>query len=85
MDLDWAGAEYARRMVKQGNYSKDFRSQKDFSEFKGLNITSPDQPTKMFGTNILHKPQTNSAPTSAGAKMMDAEKDKIRKQSGQLN
>ena len=88
MDVNWAGLEYARRMVKKGKYNKDFRSKKDFSEFKGIGIKSPYE-SYLFASqernDILHKPQTNSAPTSAGAKMMDAEKDKIRKQSGQLN
>jgi len=85
MEVNWAGAESARRMVKSGKYDKDFRPNTEFSQFKGIQIASPDQPTKMFGTNILRKPRTETAPTSAGAKTQDAEVDKELKQKGQLN
>jgi len=73
MNMKWAGAEASRRMVKSGKYNKDRPTDK-FSKFKGITIP-PTQPGP--------KGQT-SAPTSAGAKTGDAEKDQQLKREGRL-
>lgn len=36
MDVNWAGREYSRRVVKSGKYDKDHRNLKKFDEFKGM-------------------------------------------------
>jgi hypothetical protein len=78
MEVNWAGAEFSRRMVKSGKYDKNFRPKAKFSQFKEIQIAPPEQQT------IVKKQQNNNAPTSAGAKTQDAEVDKRLKQEGQL-
>ena len=77
MEVNWAGAELSRRMVKSGQYDKDFRPNAKFSQFKGIEIAPPQQQTVV-------KKQQNNAPTSAGAKTQDAEIDTQLKQQHQL-
>ena len=84
MEVNWAGAEASRRKVRSGKYDKEFRPNTKFSQFKGIQIASQDQPTKMFGTNILNKPNNKNAPTSAGAGTGDAEIDRTLKKKNKL-
>jgi len=75
MDLNWAGAEYARRMVKSGKYDKNFRPRKNFDQFKGIEIPPPNEKRGV---------QKQNAPDNAGARMQDAEFDKQLKQEGRI-
>jgi len=78
MEVNWAGAEASRRLVKSGLYDKDFRPSDKFTEFKGITIPKPyGRKTKAN----LH----SGEPTHAGAQTGDAEIDKQLKQQGKLN
>jgi len=81
MDVNWAGAEYARRMVKQGSFDKDFRKDglKQDSEFQGVITHNPE-----YNAISRRVGKANTAPTSAGAKTEDAEIDKRLKKVGKL-
>jgi hypothetical protein len=84
MDVNWAGAESARRMVKQGKFDKDFRgdgSKEAESQFKGIVINNPE-----YNAVSRRIGRANaSAPASAGAKTGDAESDKALKKAGKLS
>ena len=84
MDVNWAGAEYARRMVRQGKFDKDFRgdgSKEAESEFQGIIINNPayNAASRRIGR------ANASAPASAGAKTGSAESDKALKKAGKLS
>lgn len=83
MDVNWAGAEYARRMVKKGKFNKDFRPDglKNNDEFTGIITHNPEYNAM---SRRVGKAKT-SAPSSAGAKTGDAEADRALKKSGKLS
>ena len=74
--------------LKKVNMIKISGPKKNLVNLKVLVLTSPYE-SYLFASqernDILHKPQTKSAPTSAGAGTGDAEKDRTLKQRGQLN
>ena len=75
MNINWAGAEYANRMVQKGKFDKDFRRdglKKVDNQFKGIIINNPE-----YNAISRRVGRANpSAPTSAGAKTEDAESDR---------
>jgi len=76
MEVNWAGTEESRRIVKSGAYNKDFRPTNKFSKFKGITI-----PNKQTSKNT----GSESGPMSAGATTGGAESDRRLKQQGKLN
>ncbi len=82
MNPNWAGPEYARRMVSQGVYNKDFRKDglKQNTEFQGVITHNPE-----YNTISRRVGKANTAPTSAGAKTEDAESDRALKKAGKLS
>jgi hypothetical protein len=80
MEVNWAGAESSRRMVKSGKYDKDFRPTNKFSEFKGI-VTKQAQNT---GPTPSSRAPNARAPIRAGIITGEAEQDKIYKQMGRI-
>ena len=80
MDVNWVGAEASRRMIKSGQFDKDFRRDGlNNTEFDGIVIKNPK-----YNAVSRRIGRAHPDPISAGAKTGDAEKDRVKKEAGRL-